>query len=70
MRKPGEPIYLRRHLLVLAIAVIAPVALPRMYELLVGPLSFGARMLAGLAIAIGGGIVLYVLYNSTAQNQP
>ena len=70
MRKPGEPIYLRRHLLVLALAVVAPVAIPRAYELIVGPLSFGIRLLAGLVIAIGGGIVLYVLYNSTARNQP
>ncbi len=70
MRKPGEPIYLRRHLLVLALAVVAPFGLPRLYELVAGPLSFGTRMLAGLVIAVGAGILLFRLYNSTAQNQP
>ncbi|MFO0732569.1 MAG: hypothetical protein U0231_09690 [Nitrospiraceae bacterium] len=70
MRKPGEPIYLGRHLLVLVLAVVAPFGLPRLYELVVGPLGFGTRFLAGLMIAVGAGLLLYRLYNSTAQNQP
>ena len=57
MRKPGEPIYLRIHL----------IALPQFF---VGPLDFGTRAFAGLGIAVAGGIGLYLLYNSSARNEP
>ena len=70
MRKPGEPIYLWIHLLALLLVIVATVALPRAAEFFVGPLSFGTRALAGLGSAVGGGIGLYVLYNSSARNQP
>ena len=70
MRKPGEPIYLWIHLLALLLVIVATVALPRAAEFFVGPRSFGTRALAGLGIAVGGGIGLYVLYNSSARNQP
>ena len=70
MRKPGEPIYLWIHLLALLLVIIATVALPRAAEFFVGPLSFGTRAMAGLGIAVAGGIGLYVLYNSSARNQP
>jgi len=70
MRKPGEPIYLWIHLLALLLVIVATVALPRAAEFFLGPLSFGTRALAGLGIAVGGGIGLYVLYNSSARNQP
>jgi hypothetical protein len=68
MRKPGEPIYLRIHMV--ALAVIAPIALPRLYEFLAGPISLGMRMVAGMLIAAGAGIVLYRLYRSSARNEP
>lgn len=70
MRKPGEPIYLRIHLIALALVLIATVALPRAAEFILGPLSFGTRALAGIAIAVAGGIGLYLLYNSSARNEP
>lgn len=70
MRKSGEPIYLRIHLIALAVVIAATVALPRLAEVFVGPLSFGARALAGVGIAVAGGIVLYLLYNSSARNEP
>ncbi|CBK40552.1 exported protein of unknown function [Nitrospira defluvii] len=70
MRKPGEPIYLWIHLLALLLVIVATVALPRAAEFFVGPLSFGTRALAGLCIAVAGGIGLYLLYNSSARNQP
>jgi hypothetical protein len=70
MRKPGEPIYLWIHLLALLLVIVATVALPRAAEFFLGPLSFGTRALAGLGIAVAGGIGLYVLYNSSARNQP
>lgn len=70
MRKSGEPIYLRVHLLALAAVIAASVALPRLAEVLVGPLSFKTRAIAGLGIAIAGGIALYLLYNSSARNEP
>lgn len=70
MRKPGEPIYLRSHLVALAMVIAATVALPRLAEVFVGPLSFGIRALAGMGIAVAGGIALYFLYNSSARNEP
>ena len=56
MRKPGEPIYLWIHLLALLLVIVAAVALP--------------RALAGVGIAVAGGIALYLLYNSSARNEP
>jgi hypothetical protein len=70
MRKPGEPIYLRIHLIALAVVIAATVALPRLAEVIVGPLSFWTRAVAGVGIAIAGGIALYLLYNSSARNEP
>lgn len=70
MRKPGEPIYLRIHMVALALAVIAPIALPRLYEFFAGPISLSTRMVAGMFIAAGAGIVLYRLYGSSARNEP
>lgn len=70
MRKPGEPIYLRIHLLALALVLIATVALPRVAEFFLGPLSFGTRALAGIGIAVAGGFVLYRMYNPSARNEP
>ncbi len=70
MRKPGEPIYLRIHLIALALVLAATVALPRLGELFVGPLGFGTHALLGLGIAVIGGMALYWLYNASARNEP
>lgn len=70
MRKPGEPIYLRIHLIALALVLAATVALPRLVELFVGPLGFGTHALLGLGIAVLGGMALYRLYNASARNEP
>lgn len=70
MRKPGEPIYLRIHLIALTLVLAATVALPRLVELFVGPLGFGTHALLGLGIAVLGGMALYWLYNASARNEP
>lgn len=70
MRKPGEPIYRWIHLFALLLVIVATVVLPRAAEFFVGPLSFGTRALAGVGIAVVGGIALYLLYNSSARNEP
>ena len=70
MRKPGEPIYLRIHMVALALAVVASIALPRLYEFFVGSLSFTIRMVTGIVIAAGAGIILYRLYGPSARNEP
>ena len=70
MRKSGEPIYLRIHLIALALVIAATVALPRLAEVFVGPLNFGTRTMAGLGIAVAGGIALYLRYNSSSRNEP
>jgi hypothetical protein len=70
MRKPGEPIYLRIHMVVLALAVVAPLALPRLYEIVMGPLGFTTRMVAGIVIAAGAGVALYLMYRSSARDEP
>ena len=69
-RKPGEPIYLNRHMLGLTLALIAPILLPLLYHRYVGPLSFSTRLVAGLLIALIGSIALYFTYRASAQNEP
>lgn len=69
-RKPGEPIYLKRHMVGLALAVISPILLPLLYDRYIGPLSFTTRFVATLIIAVGGAIALYFTYRSSAQNEP
>jgi hypothetical protein len=69
-RKSGEPIYLKRHILGLALAVAAPILLPLLYHHYIEPLSFDTIFIAGLLIALIGGIVLYFTYRSSAQNEP
>ena len=69
-RKPGEPIYLKRHILGLALAVISPILLPLLYDRYIEPLSFTTRFVATLILAVGGAIALYFTYRSSAQNEP
>lgn len=70
MRKPGEPIYFRKHLLALALTVVATVAVPYAYELTVAPLSLEERYLFGIAIALVGGLVLLAMFRASAVNEP
>ena len=69
-RKPGEPIYLKRHMLGLALAVVSPILLPLLYHRYIAPLSFDMLFAAGLIIALIGSIALYFTYRSSAQNEP
>ncbi|HSL01957.1 MAG TPA: hypothetical protein VK901_00280 [Nitrospiraceae bacterium] len=69
-RKSGEPIYLKRHILGLALAVVAPILLPLLYHHYVTPLSFSTIFTASLIIALIGSIALYFAYRSSAQNEP
>ena len=69
-RKPGEPIYLKRHILGLTVAVVAPILLPLLYHRYIAPLSFTTIYVASLIIAVIGSIALYFIYRSSAQNEP
>lgn len=69
-RKPGEPIYLKRHMLGLALALLASILLPLLYHRYIGPLSFATRFFAGLLISLIGSIALYFTYRSSARNEP
>ena len=69
-RKPGEPIYLTRHVLGLVLAVVTPILLPLLYHRYIAPLSFDILFAAGLIIALIGSIVLYFTYRASAQNEP
>jgi hypothetical protein len=69
-RKPGEPIYLKRQMLGLALAVVFPILLPLLYHRYIGPLSFATRFVATLIIALIASIVLYFTYRASAQNEP
>jgi hypothetical protein len=69
-RKPGEPIYLTRHILGLFLAVALPIVLPLLYHRYIGPLSFATQFVAGLIIALVGSLVLYFAYRSSARNEP
>jgi hypothetical protein len=70
MRKPGEPIYLRRHMIALALAVGLPIMVLQLYKIYVGPISFGAQLVIGVIVSILAGVGLYLTYRSSAQNQP
>jgi hypothetical protein len=69
MRKPGEPIYLRRHMVALAMAVILPIVALQLYKIYVGQISFGVQMGLAVVIAAFAGLVLYFSYRSSARNQ-
>jgi Na+/melibiose symporter-like transporter len=69
-RKPGEPIYLKHHMLGLALAVVSPILLPLLYHRYVAPLSFDTLFATGLIIAVIGAIALYFTYRSSAQSEP
>lgn len=69
-RKPGEPIYLRRHMIALALAVGLPIILLQLYKIYVGPVSFDAQMGFGILVSVLAGLILYYTYRSSAQNQP
>ena len=69
-RKPGEPIYLKRHILGLTVAVVAPILLPLLYHRYIAPLSFTTIYMVSLIIAVIGSIALYFIYRSSAQNEP
>jgi hypothetical protein len=69
MRKPGEPIYLRRHMVALAMAVILPIAVLQVCKIYIGQISFGVQMGLAVVIAVLAGLVLYFSYRSSARNQ-
>ena len=69
-RKPGEPIYLRRHIIALALAVGLPVVLLQLYKIYIGPLSFDVQLGVGLVVSILAGLILSRTYRSSAQNEP
>lgn len=69
-RKPGEPIYLRRHLIALILAVILPLVILQLYKIYVGPVSFDFQLGVGLVLSIILGLALHLTYRSSAKNQP
>lgn len=69
-RKPGEPIYQRRHIISLAMAVVLPLILLQLYKIYVGPLSFDFQLGVGLLFSVILGLALHVAYRSSAKNQP
>ena len=69
-RKPGEPIYLRQHIIALALAVGLPVVLLQLYKIYIGPVSFDAQIGFGILVSILAGIILTRAYRSSAQNEP
>ncbi len=54
----------------LAIAVLLPIVALQLYKVYVGPIGFGTQMGFGILVSVVAGIVLYVAYRSSAQNQP
>jgi hypothetical protein len=70
MRKPGEPIYQRRHLLGLALALLLPLVLLQLYKIYVGPISFGVQLVVGCLLSVAAGLALYLMYRSSAKNEP
>ncbi|MCP9471274.1 MAG: hypothetical protein NNA30_00875 [Nitrospira sp.] len=69
-RRPGEPIYQRRHMIALAGAVTLPVIVVQGYKVFVGPLSFDMQLLVVIVVSVFSGIGLYFFYRSSARNEP
>jgi len=69
-RKPGEPIYLRRHMVGLGLAICLPIVLLQLYKIFVGPISFSLQLTIAIIVSIFAGIRLYLLYHSSARNEP
>ena len=69
IRKPGEPIYLRRHMVALALAVVLPIVILQLYRIYVGRISFGVQIGVATAIAALAGLMLYFAYRASARNQ-
>ncbi len=69
-RKPGEPIYLKRHMLLLAAAVIFPIVFLQLYKIYVGPIDFGLQLAVALIVSIASGLILYRTHRSSARNEP
>lgn len=69
-RKPGEPIYLRWHLLSLALAVVFPLVCLQLYKVYIGPLSFDAQLGVGLFVSLVLGLALHFAFRASAKNQP
>ena len=70
MRKPGEPIYLRRHVIALALAVGLPIIALQIYKIYVGPLHFIVQIGLAAFASVVAGLWLYANYRSSAQNEP
>ncbi|HEU4502011.1 MAG TPA: hypothetical protein VFR82_10195 [Nitrospira sp.] len=70
MRKPGEPIYLRRHVVALALAVGLPIIALQLYKIFVGPVHFVVQIGLTALASVVAGLWLYVVYRSSAQNEP
>jgi hypothetical protein len=70
MRKPGEPIYLRRHVVALVLAVGLPIIALQIYKIYVGPIHFLVQMCLAVLTSVVAGLWLYGAYRSSAQNEP
>jgi hypothetical protein len=56
-------------MIALALAVSLPIILLQLYKIYVGRISFGVQMGFGVLVSIFAGVVLYLTYRSSAQNQ-
>jgi len=70
LRKPGEPIYQRRHMAALLLAVCLPIVLLQLYKICIGPISFVVQLTLAIVVSVLAGIGLYLLYRSSARNEP
>jgi hypothetical protein len=56
-------------MIALALAVGLPLALLQLYKVYVGPIGFGTQLVVAITLSVVTGIVLYLAYRSSAQNQ-
>ena len=57
-------------MIALALAVSLPIVLLQFYKICVGPISFGVQMGFVVLVSVLAGIVLYLTYRSSSQNEP
>ena len=70
MQKTGEPIYLRRHMVGLALALALPLVLLQLYKVYIGPITMGVQLVVGGILSIASGLGLYLTYRASARNHP
>lgn len=54
----------------LLLAVCLPIVLLQLYKIYVGPIGFFTQLAVAIVVSVFAGLGLYLLYHSSARNEP